>query len=185
LLDRVGRQLTHPLVAAADVAGSLADGPPLTMELKGVSAGTALACALRTRGLVLAPRAGRDREPEYVVLRAAENQEAWPVGWPLKKPERNVVPGMFDLVSVELDDIPLSQLLDVLGERLKLPMLFDQAAMARQKIDPAKVRVSLPSKETAYAIVLNKTLAHGKLKYNLRMDEADRPILWITTLIPN
>jgi hypothetical protein len=135
--------------------------------------------------LVLAPRAGHDRQPEYAVLRATENQEVWPVGWPLKKPERNVLPGMFELVNVELDDIPLSQLLDVLGERLKVPMLPDQAAMARQKIDTGKVRVSLPSKATAYAIVLNKTLAHGKLKYALRVDEADKPLLWITTLIPN
>jgi hypothetical protein len=36
-----------------------------------------------------------------------------------------------------------------------------------------------------YAIVLNKTLAHGKLKYVLRVDEADRPLVWITTLLPN
>ena len=185
LLDRLGRQLAQPLVAQADVAVSLADGPPLAMELKGVSAGTALACALRTRGLVLAPRANRARQPEYIVLRAAENQETWPVGWPLKKPERKVLPGMFELVNVELEDIPLSQLLDVLGERLKVPILFDQAALERQKIDPAKVRVSLPPKESMYAIVLNKTLAHGKLKYALRVDEADRPLLWIMTLLPN
>ncbi len=82
---------------------------------------------------------------------------------------------MFELVNVELEDIPLSQLLDVLGERLKVPILLDQAALARQKIDLAKVRVSLPSKESMYAIVLNKTLAHGKLKYTLRVDEANRP----------
>ena len=92
---------------------------------------------------------------------------------------------MFELVNVELEDIPLSQLLDVLGERLKVPMLFDQAAMTRQKIDTAKVRVSLPAKESMYAIVLNKTLAHGKLKYTMRLDEADRPLLWISTLLPN
>ena len=77
---------------------------------------------------MLAPRANRERQPEYVVLRAAENQEIWPVGWPLKKPRRNVLPGMFELVNVELEDIPLSQLLEVLGERLKVPMLIDQAA---------------------------------------------------------
>jgi hypothetical protein len=185
LLERLGAQLTLPLVAQSDVADSLAEGSPLTMELKGVSAGTALSCALRARGLALAPRTNPKRQPEYVVMRASENLEAWPVGWPPKKPERDLLPGLFELVNVELEDIPLSQLLDVLGDRLKVPLLFDQAAIERQKIDVSKVRVSLPPKETAYAIVLNKTLAHGKLKYVIRVDDANKPVVWITTLLPN
>ena len=95
---------------------------------------------------------------------------------------KDVAPGMFEVLNVELDDIPLSQLLGVLGERLKLPMVIDRPALAAQQIDLAK-HVSLPAGQSMYAIVLRKTLFQLRLKYELRADDGDRPFVWITTSI--
>lgn len=181
LLERIGGKLTYPLSAQAAVAGRLAGGP-VTDELRGVSAGTALACLLREQGLALVPQLDAQRRPLYMI--ASDTRESWPVGWPLKKPERDIVPDMFELVNVQIDDIPLAQLVSVIGERIKVPVLVDRSRLAAQTIDLAAVRVSVPAGQAMYATVLRKTLFSARLKYELKADDAQHPFLWITTTLP-
>ncbi|HEX4148766.1 MAG TPA: hypothetical protein VHY20_07255 [Pirellulales bacterium] len=184
VLERLGQQLKYPLLATSGVAQGLGS-EPLADEFKGVSAGTVLACLLKEHDLVLVPQLDAQRQPQYMLGRAADSRESWPIGWPLKKAEREVVPGMFELINVELEDIPLSQLLSVISERLKLPVLIDRAKLQAQNIDLKKQRVSLPAGQSMYAIVLRKTLFTARLKYELKQDDAERPVLWITTTIPS
>jgi hypothetical protein len=182
VFERLGQKLTYPLLATGAVAGQLG-GEPVADELQGVSAGTVLACLLKEHELALVPQLDAQRRPQYMIVRAADARESWPIGWPLKKAEREVVPGMFELLNVEIDDIPLAQLVSVISERLKLPVLVDRGQLAAQKIDLQKSRVSLPAGQSMYSIVLRKTLFTARLKYELRMDDADHPLLWITTTI--
>lgn len=182
VLERLGQKLAYPLLAAAGVADQLG-GEALVDELQGVSAGTVLACLLKQHELVLVPQLDSQRRPQYMLQRAADSRESWPIGWPLKKAERDVQPGMFELLNVEIDDIPLAQLLSVIGERLKLPVLVDRAELTAQQIDLATKRVSLPAGQAMYATVLRKTLFTARLKYELKQDDAEHPILWITTTI--
>ena len=181
VLDKIGRQLKQPLVADATVATKVGASGPLGDELEGLSAGTVLACVLRSDGLVLVPRVNAQRQPEYAVIEAGP-KEVWPAGWPPQKPEPKVLPGLFEMLKAELDDIPLSQLLEVAAERLETPIVLDRAALAKQSIDVTKANVSLPSSQTMYAIILRKTLFQAKLKHELRVDENGKPFIWVTTL---
>ena len=61
-------------------------------------------------------------------------------------------------------------------------MLFDYNSMARHQVEPDKVRVTLPAGRTYYKKVLDRMLFQGKLKAELRVDEAEQPVLWISTL---
>jgi len=184
LLERLAVKLSYSLVAQPETSTLIAGGGSPGLELRGVSAGTALACMLRTRGLVLVPRLDGQRRPEYLVTPAAKGVESWPVGWLPKKLDREVLPGLFEVLDVEIEDISLAELLDVLEERLKATMLDDDAAIMAQHIDLDKVRITLPAKQSMVAIVLRKALFQAKLKYELRVDEAERPFLWITTVNP-
>lgn len=180
VLERLGQKLTYPLLAGAAVAGQLG-GEALADELQGVAAGTVLVYLLKQDGLALVPQQDAQHRPQYMLQRLADSRESWPIGWPLKKAERDVVPGMFELINVEIEDIPLSQLLSVIGERLKVPVLVDRAELAAQKIDLGTKRVSLPPAQALYATVLRKTLFSARLKYELKQDDAEHPIIWITT----
>ena len=72
----------------------------------------------------------------------------------------------------------------MIGTRLKTPVLMDYNAMARHGIDPAKAMVSmLPGKNT-YSSALRRLLFKAGLKFEVRVDEAGRPFLWITTVKP-
>jgi hypothetical protein len=182
VLKKIGVRLAQPLMADPAALGSLGEADKVVEDLQGLSSGTVLALVLRPAGLVLVPRLNDRRQPEYFITTKGDSKEIWPAGWPLKKPEREVLPDLFDILKIEIDDIPVSQVLEAIGGRLKTPVVLDHAALARQGIDITKVKVSLPAGQTMYAIALRKTLFQARLKYEIRADEAGKPLVWITTV---
>lgn len=164
----------------AAVRGSFGD-EKVTDELIGMSAGTSLAAAIRPLGLVLVPvKDGTDLQLRIVDSQAAD--QVWPVGWPNKSTPRETLPDLFKFLNVEVADTPLAESLEAIRGRLGVPLIVDQNSLAKQKIDYSTVKTSLPKTNTYYDAILDKLLFQCKLKYELRIDEADRPFLWITTL---
>ena len=159
---------------------ALAVEDPVADELQGLSAGTALAAVLRPLGLVLAPeKSGMD-----VRLRIAESRavkEHWPVGWPPKGNPHETLPELFKFLNVEITKAPVAEVLTAIGGRVKAPVLIDHNSVARFEAD-LKTPVDLPQANTYYAVALDRMLFQAKLKYELRIDEADKPFLWVTTL---
>jgi hypothetical protein len=68
--------------------------------------------------------------------------------------------------------------------RLNVPFLYDHNNMARDRIEPSQINVSLPAGRTFYNKILRQLLFQAKLKADLRADEAGKPFLWITTIRP-
>jgi hypothetical protein len=152
-------------------------------ELSGLSCGTALAYALRASGLCLVPRPAA-AGAELDVVAAEPNLEAWPIGWQSEKPDREVLPGLYEFLNVKLDGVAVTKVLEALGERLKVPVLVDHNAMARHGVDPDTAYVSYPEGRTTYSLLLRKALFQARLKSEVRVDESGKPLLWITTLKP-
>lgn len=182
--------------AVAQLAGSLKNATELdaaqrralaevtlTDELSEVSCGTALAAMLRPAGLAFEPqRAGG--VTVYRVRKAVAGREAWPVGWkPTSRPAK-VMPVLFEFLNVEIKDISVTEALAAIEGRLKVPFLFDHNALAVEEIDPKSVAAAVPEKRMTYSQVLQKVLAAARLKYEVRVDEAEKPLIWITTIKP-
>jgi len=153
---------------------------PVPDELKGLSSGTALAAALRPSGLVMAP----EKQPGGKILLAIydvrEVAESWPIGWPLEKSVRVAAPDLYEYLPVEIKETPLADAVAAIDGRIDTPLLFDHNGMLRQRIDLAKVNVSFPRKRVQYRRVLDQVLFQGKLKTELREDEAGTAFLWIS-----
>jgi hypothetical protein len=150
-------------------------------ELSGLSAGTALAIVLRPAGLVLLPeRAGRG-EVRYRVTSAGASA-GWPIGWKSQAKPNVVLPDLFTYLNVEIKDISVAEALEAIEGRLKTPFLFDRNALAVHGIDPAQTMADVPGKRMTYSQTLHRVMAQAKLKYELRVDEAEKPFLWITTV---
>jgi hypothetical protein len=159
---------------------ALATGEPVADELQGVSSGTALAAILRPLGLVMFP----EKNGNELRLRIAGSRDAkehWPVGWPLKRNPSDSLPGLFKFLTVEIDSTPLAEALTAIAGRVKAPLLLDHNGLARGEIS-LNAKVSFPKASTFYARALDRLLFQAKLKCELRIDEADKPFLWITTL---
>jgi hypothetical protein len=180
VVQGIAALLSLKLKVDAAVRGSFGD-EKVSDELLGMSAGTALAAAIRPLGLVLVP----EKEGNDVLLRIVDSQAAqqvWPVGWPVKGAMKDTLPDLFKFLNVEVSDTPLAESLEAIRARLNVPLIVDQNSLARQKIDYATVKVSLPKTNTYYKGIIDKLLFQVKLKCEVRVDEADRPFLWITTL---
>jgi len=181
-VGKISRRLTHPLQLEPAVIAQL-NADKLSEQLSDLSSGTALACVLRPMGYCLVPRES-GRGVVYAVVKARPGLEVWPVGWEPEKPRRELLPALFEFRSVNVQGVSAAAVLEAMGKRLAVPVLWDHSAMARHGIDPARVPVAHPRSRTNYSIALRKLLFQAGLKYEIRVDEAGNPLLWISTVKP-
>jgi len=149
-----------------------------------VAAGTALAFLLRPAGLSLVP-AETGAGVALDAVRARPGMEIWPIGRDPEQPTRDVLPALYEFRDVNVQNVAAERVYQAIAGQLKVPVLVDLSALARHGIDPAEAKVSLPrSSRTTYSLVLKKALFQAGLKAEVRLDEADRPLLWVTSLKP-
>jgi hypothetical protein len=183
VVEKLKRRLNLPIVI--DTASNQAlQEVKLVDELRGVSSGTALAIMLRSAGLAFVPERPTGGDLQYHVGKPKDGGEVWPLGWPSQKRPFELVPDLYEFINVEISDTPAQEAIDAIAERLGIPFVYDRNAMALHQIDLAKVSASVPSKRSTYSLILQKVLSQAKMKQELRLDDADKPFLWITTVKP-
>ncbi|MBA4019754.1 MAG: hypothetical protein C0483_21525 [Pirellula sp.] len=181
VLFEMGKRLASPFVADPAIARKLGQAEKVPGELKGLACGTAAAAILRREGLSIMPRLKPDGRPEYYVSTAGANQDVWPVGWPPERAVPEMAPELFTLRNVEIDDISAAQLFQVVTDRVKLPMLFDEQALLVKNVDPSKVKIKIPLAKLGYSAVLDRAMFQAGLKHEVRVDDAGKPFFWVTT----
>jgi hypothetical protein len=184
VVQKIGSRLAMPLRMGPEVVRAMPDEDVLGEDLSTLSCGTALACAVRPLGMCLVPREAGAGRMECVVVKAGPNLEAWPVGWKPEKRPLDVLPALYEFLPVNLQGVTVTQLLDAVAQRLKVPILLDHNAMARYGVEPGKSTVTLPQRRTSYTLLLRRALNQAGLTSELRVDEAGKPFLWITTIKP-
>lgn len=182
IVQRIAERLTLPLALDAGTAQTLADDK-LDEPLDRLCCGTALAYLLRPAGYGLVPRASGD-DLGYAVVKAAPDREVWPVGRASEKTPAQRLPALYEFLSVNVQDVSAATALETIARRLDLPVLIDRGALARHGIDPAKAMVSLPRSRTTYSLALRKLLAQAGMKFEVRYDDAGKPLLWVTSVKP-
>lgn len=183
-LSWFSQQLRHELALDPAAKGALAAAEPNREELRGLSLGVGLTYIIRAAGLAVEPSGTRDGAVVLTLRTSDAQREAWPIGFKPEEKAEKLVPDIFEFLTVEIEDTAASDVLASLSDRLELPLLFDHYALARLGIDPEEVLINLPEKRMTYSMVLGKTLSQAQLKYELRVDEANRPFAWITTVRP-
>lgn len=181
-LAQLAARIKHPIEISATARRELAQ-LTVTDELSDLSCGTALAALLRPAGLAFEPeRTGGALQ--YRVRPAAQGRESWPVGWKPKQRAAKALPELYQFLNVEIKDISVAEAMAAIEGRLKVPFLLDHNALAVEDIDPAKVQAAVPEKRMTYSQVLQKVLLAARLKYELRVDDAEKPFVWITSIKP-
>jgi hypothetical protein len=187
LLEKLVGQLGLSVKIDPGLRQSIGDDP-VAEDLSGLSSGTALACVLRPAGLCLVPKLqlGNQRtgqkDVQCVIVASQATLEVWPIGWEPKKSATALVPAYYEMFKANIENVPVTTVLDAVAKRLAVPFLLDHYALGRQKIEPKKALVNAPQSQTSYNQLLRKVLAQAKLKGELRVDEAGKPFFWVTTL---
>ncbi len=182
-IEKIRSQLKTKLVLDEAAEKALAADDPIRDELNGYSCGTVIAAIARPAGAMLVPRKPHGGEVECALVKAVEGAEAWPIGWPPEHGDAKALPQLLDSFNtVEIRETPASQAIEAIQARMKVPFLYDYNSIVKNRIDMAKAVTIPPAKKALYASVLRQVLFKAGLKYVVRVDEADKPLIWITTL---
>jgi hypothetical protein len=184
-------------VIDADADGDVQASSPVVDEVKGISAGTALALVLRGNRLVMRPEKLRGQSVAYRIARLTADELAkstigrlsgdeavamrnWPVGWEFDETPGDVAPTLSEFLNAEIDGYTLAEALAAIEPRAKIPFYVDRAVLKARQIDPTKIQVKLARTRTSYKRVIDRVLAQARLGGQLRVDEAGTPFIWIT-----
>ncbi|MCE9526411.1 MAG: hypothetical protein K8R36_10190 [Planctomycetales bacterium] len=181
IVDKLAGKLSLMVTFESGADGALRSADSFPDQLLGISSGTALAAVLRPSGLVFVPVKGKGDSIELKITDSRSVEKSWPVGWPSSKGKGQLLPDLFKTLNVEIADTPLEESMAAIQKRVNVPFLLDQNSLARARVD-LKAKVSLPKANLSYARILDKLLTQVKCKAEMRLDEADKPFLWITTL---
>ncbi len=184
-VGQLAQGLQHKLQIDPAMLKSLA-AVAVEEELQGVSCGTALAVILRPAGLAYAPSgraAGRcntgfsSRRPVARVGQLAGRPTS-----PTRKSRPTCTPNSSTSRSIRL---PSPRRWPPCRSGSKCRCSGITTRLALHGIDPAKIEAKLPAKKLTYSLILQRVLSQAKLRKELRVDEAGKPFLWITTIKPS
>ncbi|MES2792085.1 MAG: hypothetical protein V4719_20890 [Planctomycetota bacterium] len=178
---------TYPFRFTADATQHLERGPvpeQTARNYTGMSEGTALAALLNEFGLGFHPMRTPQSKLELAIVTLGPKANVWPVGWPLSDEPPKVSPNLFKIVEVELDDEPLLDVLQVVGDLIQIPVIVDEYGLKVSGIDPKTKLVSHKKRRTLWSAALKHVCFQARCKWELRVDEGGHPLLWVMSDIP-
>ena len=152
----------------------------LTSELQSLSSGTALAISLRAGGMSFRPALSDGEQLHLVIEVYRRDREVWPVGWKSEASPRQIAPQLYKARTIEIGRNTLTQALDALHPRLKVPVILDQWILDQRRIDPDQITVVQRRRKTYLKGVVDRLLSQARLAGDLRVDEQGEPFLWVT-----
>ncbi len=155
-------------------------------ELNNFSLGTGLAILLADQGLGFHPVRNPDGSVDLEIIPLTADRDPWPIGWDIgdETPRDLIYPTLFEFFPINIQDVPLIQTLATISERSDVPILLDYRQCAAQEVDLASIRVTVVERQSAWGLVLRRVVAQARLTYDYRLDEADRPFVWIYPFVP-
>jgi len=180
-ITQIAKGIETPLQVDPQVRAQLLSAEASLVEVQGISSGTALAALLRPYGMILRPLRLSGGKVVLVVTSSKLANEPWPIGWTLERKDRDLLPQLYEFITVEIEDIEARKAIGAVTERLGAPVLYDHNNMLRHEIDLGK-EVSFPAGRSYYKRILERLLYQVFLKPEVRMDEAGKAIIWITTI---
>lgn len=182
-VEKIKRQLALPLGGEGELAGG---DEKIEEELSGLACGTVLAAVLRPAGYAMVPQEA-DGKLSYTISKTSLDKlgrEVWPIGWKPGKSLPEALPALFEFRNVNVQDASAKQVLDAISRQISVPILLDHNALARHGIEPEKAVVEHPQARTNYSVSLKRMLFKAGMKFELRVDEAGKAFLWVTSLKP-
>ncbi|WP_417847928.1 hypothetical protein [Thalassoglobus sp.] len=188
ILDALPIDKRYPLIVHPDAREKFfkVESATLSQELKGISAGTALAVMLREHGFGFRPQRMPDASIQLSIESLESVKDAWPVGWETDQsvPRNQIVPKLYEFVKTGFEEASLQRVLEAIASQTKTPILIDFRLCQQKEIDVATVNVSYPTKQTAWSLVMESVVRQARLTSKIMLDEAGKPFIWVAPFIP-
>jgi len=179
-ITAISRNLKGQVVIAPAAKRAIVASGKVRDELQGLSYGTSLAAILRPAGCAMQPR----RQAGRVIYFVTNEPEGhiWPIGWPSQIADGRLLPNLLKREQLQDIEIPLAIGIAELQDRIDAPFLLDHNNLVAQQINPDTKKVMMQAGNAHYGSVLKTLLFQAGMKYEVRVDEAGQPFLWLTTV---
>ncbi len=179
-LDRLQTKFALPIAPDTAAEQIIRTSPPVADEVGNLTTGSGLAIVLRSYGLALRPDKSLGKPLALRIVPEGTVDDSWPIGWESKASPGETAPALMEFLNVEIEGYTLQEAVDAIAPRIKMPVYWDHAALAKDHIEPTKIQVHVPHTRTFYKRILDRVLIQGRLAGQLRVDEAGTAFFWIT-----
>lgn len=155
-------------------------GLKLNAETHELTLGAALAYVLGQNGLAWEPRHAAGSSVTILIMPREDSRRPWPVGLEADQLPGNIAPNLMASARFQTNDTPLEDVLAGFRRNLKMEVLLDRAALIEHDVNPDTLRSTMQIPNGTFHSAIKKTLGPMGLKYELRIDEANRAFLWVT-----
>jgi hypothetical protein len=173
--------MTFTDAAREKALGRRPDTAPELLDLKGFSKGTAMAIVLAQYGLGFRPQRISAGRYQIEIDAGNESSNLWPVGWKTQESLVVVLPAWLKSIPVDVEDVEVSVLLQVVADRLEIPMQTSSLSLASAERNLDELTYSRKADRVSPARLLTAIGDKLELGFDVRVDEGGKLFLWATT----
>ena len=176
-----GVKLTFADSARERALGRRPESAPEELDLKGCSKGSGMAILLAQYGLGFRPQRIAANRYELQIDVGGETNNLWPAGWKTQETVAKVLPAYLKSIKVDVKDTEISTLLEVLSERLKIPVFQSSFELNSAGKNLDELTYSRDETKIAPSRLLTSIGDKLQLGFDVRVDEGGKLFLWATT----
>lgn len=152
-----------------------------TIELKGFTKGSAIAIVLAQYGLGFRPRYIAPGRFDIEIDCGNESSNMWPVGWKPEQSFSEILPAYFRAIPLDVEDVTIAALVGAISEKIGLPHFSSASRLNANELDITTLKYTRKNDRISPARLLTAIGDKMHLGFDVRVDEAGKMFLWVTT----
>ena len=167
--------------ARESALGRRPESAPESISLIGYSKGAAISVVLAQYGLGFRPHRVAANSYEVEIDLGSESDNLWPVGWKTQETTAVTLPSYLKSIPVDVENAEINTLLQVVSDRLKLPVYRSTFALAAAGRDLDELTYTRKKDKVSPSRLLSAIGDKHQLGFDVRVDESGKLFLWATT----
>mgnify|MGYP003381004918 CR=1 FL=1 len=161
--------------------GTRPETAPAALELQGFTKGSAIAIVLSQYGLGFRPRYIAPGHFDIEIDRGNESSNQWPIGWKPEQSFSEILPAYFRAIPLDVEDVNINALVGAISEKMAVPYFSSASALQAKGLDINALKYTRKNDRISPARLLTAIGDKTDLGFDVRVDEAGKMFLWVTT----
>lgn len=157
------------------------ESAPETLELQGFTKGSAIAMILAQYGLGFRPKYVGPGHYDMEIDRGNESSNLWPIGWKPEQSFSEILPAYFRAIPLDVEEVEVSSLVGAISDKLGVSDFSSAHELTAKGLDVNTLKYTRKNDRISPARLLTAVGDKLELGFDVRVDEAGKMFLWVTT----
>ena len=167
--------------ARQQAAANRPESAPETLELQGMTKGSAIAIVLAQYGLGFRPKYVAPGQYDIEIDCGDESNNLWPIGWKPEQSFSEILPAYFRAIPLDVEDVEVDALVSAIAVKIEVPYFSSAYALTAKGLDINALKYTRKDDRISPARLLTAVGDKLDLGFDVRVDEAGKLFLWVTT----